>query len=91
MSNGAPQQNTGRVQNRNLTNAGKGRPKGVPNKTTATLKSMILEALDNAGGVKYLTKQADENPVAFMTLVGKIIPLQSADDAPKTLTIEWKS
>lgn len=57
-------------------NRGKGRKRGVPNKVTGALKDMILGALDRAGGVDYLEKQADENPVAFMTLVGKVLPLQ---------------
>lgn len=56
--------------------AGSGRVKGVPNKTTAALKDMILKALDQAGGVKYLTDQATKNPVAFMGLIGKVLPLQ---------------
>jgi len=74
----APQQNTGNLQGgaANLTNAGKGRPKGVPNKTTAAIKDMVIKALDKAGGVDYLVEQADKNPAAFLTLVGKVIPLQ---------------
>lgn len=61
-------------------NAGKGRPKGSVNKTTGAVKDMVLKALDKAGGVEYLKRQADENPAAFMTLVGKVIPLQVAGD-----------
>lgn len=53
-----------------------GRKKGTPNKTTGELKEMILQALSNKGGIKYLERQADENPTAFMTLVGKVLPLQ---------------
>lgn len=63
----------------NRGNAGKGRPKGSQNKATAALKDMILTALDTAhpeGAVAYLKEQASENPVAFMTLVGKVLPLQ---------------
>lgn len=60
----------------NRGNAGKGRPKGSPNKATAAVKDMILQALANKGGIEYLEKQADENPTAFLTLVGKIIPTQ---------------
>jgi hypothetical protein len=56
-------------------NRGKGRKKGVPNKQTAAFKDMILQALDKRGGVAYLAKQADENPTAFLTLVGKVLPL----------------
>ena len=33
-------------------------------------------ALDDAGGQEYLATQAKENPNAFMTLVGKVLPLQ---------------
>lgn len=57
-------------------NRGKGRKKGVPNKLTREVKEMVLTALDNAGGDKYLLRQAEENPTAFMTLLGKIIPTQ---------------
>lgn len=53
-----------------------GRAAGTPNKVTGELKDMILTALDKAGGVKYLHKQAADNPQAFMTLVGKVLPLQ---------------
>ena len=56
--------------------AGKGRPKGAANKTTTALKEMILNALDDAGGVEYLTKQARETPSAFMALLAKILPMQ---------------
>lgn len=56
-------------------NAGKGRPKGVPNKVTGQLKDMILQALDGAGGARYLQRQADENPSAFLSLVGKVLPM----------------
>ncbi len=61
-----------------------GRPKGALNKNTAQLKDMILTALDKAGGVQYLQQQAQENPTAFLTLVGKVLPLQlNAGDQPK--------
>ena len=55
-------------------NAGKGRPKGAANKLSADVKTMILAALDRAGGIDYLRRQADENPPAFMTLLGKVLP-----------------
>lgn len=61
----------------NTGNRGKGRPRGVPNKLNAALKDMILGALSDAGGQAYLLIQAAENPVAFMTLVGKVLPLDS--------------
>lgn len=59
---------------------GPGRPKGSVNKTTGLLKDAILLAADKAGGkggmVGYLHKQAQENPTAFMTLLGKVLPTQ---------------
>ena len=63
-------------------NAGKGRPKGSRNKTTALLKDAILMAAKKAGGdcddglVNYLTAQAQENPGPFMSLLGKVLPMQ---------------
>lgn len=60
----------------NLTNKGKGRPKGSVNKQTAAIKDMIIGALDKAGGVDYLLFQSRENPTAFMGLVGKVLPMQ---------------
>lgn len=64
-------------------NAGKGRPKGSPNKTTALLKDAILRAAEQAGSkigdegmVSYLAQQAEENPGPFMSLLGKVLPMQ---------------
>ncbi|MBW5438606.1 hypothetical protein FXB41_28740 [Bradyrhizobium canariense] len=61
-------------------NAGKGRKKGIPNKTTALLKDALLLAAAKAGGhggmVAYLEKQAHANPTAFMALLGKVLPMQ---------------
>ena len=47
-----------------------------PNKATAELKDMILEALSESGGVAYLVEQAQKSPAAFLALVGKVFPLQ---------------
>ena len=60
--------------------AGKGRPKGARNKLTRDIREMIRAALDKAGGIAYLVKQAELNPTAFMSLLGKMIPTQI--DAP---------
>jgi len=67
---------------------GGGRPKGSGNKTTKELKDMILGALDKAGGQKYLQAQATQNPVAFMNLVGKILPkdIKASVDGDITIT-----
>lgn len=68
-------------------NAGKGRKKGVPNKVTAAVKDMVLQALGNAGGVQYLEQQAKDNPTAFLTLVGKVIPLQVSGEGGGPLAV----
>jgi hypothetical protein len=53
-----------------------GRRRNVSNKLTRDIREMIRAALDKAGGVKYLVAQAEKNPAAFLTLVGKIVPAQ---------------
>lgn len=53
---------------------GSGRKKGRPNRTTQAVKDMVLGALHAVGGQQYFEAQAAENPVAFMSLIGKILP-----------------
>lgn len=70
--------------------AGPGRPKGLQNKTTAILKDAILKAAANAGNgdmVEYLTLQAKLNPGPFMSLLGKVLPMQVIGDAENPLSI----
>lgn len=73
----------GQSKPKNTGNAGKGRPKGSRNKTTALLKDAILKAAENAGNkvgqqglISYLEQQAEENPGPFMSLLGKVLPMQ---------------
>jgi len=61
---------------KNRGNAGKGRPKGSANKSTVAIKDMLLASLDQAGGQQYFLRQAEENPNAYMALIGKIIPAE---------------
>lgn len=65
-----------------------GRKAGTPNKVNADLKAMILGALDQAGGAAYLLAQAHENPNAFLTLVGKVLPMTVAGDPAAPLIHE---
>jgi len=71
-----------------------GRKKGTPNKITALLKDEILQAADEAhpeGRVGYLRQQAIDNPPAFMTLLGKVLPTQvegTGTDGAISLVIE---
>jgi hypothetical protein len=52
----------------------KGRPKGAKTKVTQDIKEMIRLSIDDVGGRAYFARQAEENPVAYMGLVGKILP-----------------
>ena len=57
-----------------------GRKKGTPNKTTTLIKDMIIKALDEAGGVDYLVDVAKDNPAAFCTLIGKVLPMNHTSE-----------
>jgi hypothetical protein len=91
--------NTGQfTSDRQPANRG-GRKKGAPNKVTTQLKEAILAAAEQAGGdgglVKYLHEQARMNPGHFMTLLGKVLPMQVAGDKDAPLnarvTVAWES
>ncbi|MBB4103564.1 hypothetical protein [Allorhizobium borbori] len=78
------------IVGRNMGNMGKGRPKGSRNRTTAILKDAILKAAENAGKgdmVAYLTQQAINNPGPFMSLLGKVLPMQIAGDPNAPLNV----
>lgn len=74
---------------------GPGRPKGAQNKVTKELKEMVLQALDNAGGIAYLEERAldPKTASAFLTLVGKVLPMTVAGDPDQPFRLEfaWKS
>lgn len=61
-----------------------GRTKGTPNKVTAMVKDAIITAAEKHGFdgkgkdnmVGYMMKLAAEQPTAFATLLGKVIPTQ---------------
>ena len=76
------------------TRSGAGRPKGSLGKENRDIKEMILGALSDVGGRKYLAECARKQPAAFLTLVGKVLPLQIAatndDGTPITgLSFSW--
>jgi hypothetical protein len=57
-------------------NAGKGRVKGVPNKSTAAVKQALIEAFDELGGVPSLVAWAKKQPTEFYKLWAKMMPLE---------------
>lgn len=65
---------TGRDRSVANLRKGGGRPKGKPNKVNGDVKAMVLGALEQVGGQQYLAEQAEANPTAFMSLVGKVLP-----------------
>lgn len=82
------------MANPNAAEDGKlgGRPKGSQNKINREVKDMLREALDNSGGAAYFTKQAAENPNAFMALIGKaFITEKTQAENTGTLTIKWET
>ena len=69
---------------------GAGRKPGVPNKDNADIRAMIISALNQVGGVDYLAARAVDTPAAFMTLVGKVLPLQLAGHDGQRLVVDFR-
>lgn len=77
-------------------NAGPGRPKGSPNKTTALLKDAIIKAAEAVGEdgngkgalTGYLTFLAKGEPKAFSGLLGKVLPMQITGEGDGPLQVQ---
>lgn len=55
---------------------GSGRPKGSLDQGNAAIRELIIQALTDVGGVDYLASVAKSHPPAFLSLIGKVMPLQ---------------
>lgn len=76
-----------------------GRKKGSVNKFPGLLKEAILEGARLAGSrlkyrpakddlINYLSHQAEHNPQSFMSLLGRVMPLQLEADGVKLIMID---
>ena len=67
-----------------LTTAGPGRPAGMPNKVTQSVKEAIERAFDQLGGASYLVHVGKTDPRTFCALLSKLLPtkLANADGSP---------
>lgn len=67
-----------------FTEAGPGRPKGLPNKHTLALKDAISNAFSELGGTSYLVHVGRTDPRTFCALLSKLLPtkLSNADGSP---------
>lgn len=80
-----------------------GRAKGTPNKFPGLLKEALIEAAEYAGRrlpppkkrgekvsdlVAYLSHQAIHSPNAFMSLLGRVLPLQIEGDGKNLVIID---
>ena len=88
-----------KLEDENLTRRGAGRPKGSTNRTTALLKDAILQAAESTGEDQagkgglagYCAFLAKEEPRAFASLLGRILPMQvSGSLAVTALTKEQR-
>lgn len=86
----------------NLTNMGKGRPKGAVNKSTSIVKEAIAKLLEhNVDNMdKWLEQVAKDDPYKALDLMNKLceyhVPklarteLTGADGGPQEMTVTWQ-
>jgi hypothetical protein len=76
-------------------NAGKGRPAGVPNKTTMAAKEAIALAAEGLGGTDRLIAWAQEDPLnerAFWSSIyPKLIPVTLQGDPKNPVQLEVRT
>lgn len=67
-----------------LTEAGPGRPKGMQNALTVSVRDAIENAFNKLGGASYLEHVGRTDPRTFCALLSKLLPtkLANADGSP---------
>jgi len=64
-----------------------GSRKGIPNKTTAGVKSNLLQVFEDIGGVKYFGTWAKDNPTEFYKHYMKLMPTEVIADVEARINI----
>ncbi len=75
--------------NRGGKREGAGRPSGVPNKLSATVKDNIIDVFDSIGGVETMAVWANENKTQFFNLYAKLLPLQVTGENGGPIVVGW--
>lgn len=68
------------IKKRGGPRAGAGRPKGVPNKVSTSMKQAIAEAFEQLGGTERMVQWAMEDPkhlTEFYKLAARLIPVET--------------
>jgi hypothetical protein len=68
------------IKKRGGPRAGAGRPKGVPNKVSSSMKQAIADAFDQLGGTDRMVQWAMEDPkhlTEFYKLAARLIPVET--------------
>jgi hypothetical protein len=68
------------IKKRGGPRAGAGRPKGVPNKVSTSMKQAIADAFDQLGGTHRMVQWAMEDPkhlTEFYKLAARLIPVET--------------
>ncbi len=66
-----------------------GRPKGTPNKLTASAKEAFAFAFAESGGAEALTAWAQENRTEFYRLFARLIPTELSGPDGAGIPIAW--
>ena len=56
--------------------ANAGRPTGVPNKLSSTVKDNVVQVFEDIGGLQFMASWAKDNPNQFFNIYAKLLPLQ---------------
>jgi len=65
----------------------------TPKAQSLEIKTMVLGALQKAGGEAWLVQQAHKNPLGFMALLGKVMAIQAGRVNPEgqqiNVNVSW--